>query len=90
MCHWVRFFCNMYFSSHIFESFANFPLVRLLNEEEVSSLPFEVVYDGKEETFKSDEKEAMTILVEILLLMNKLQVKDWWSYPLGMEMFKNN
>ena len=56
---------------------------RMLTPEEMGLLPFEVIYTGEEENFRTDEKEALTIIVKILELMNLMQQKQWQSYPLG-------
>ena len=57
--------------------------MRLLDAEEISNFPFEIVYCAAEEQFKSDEKEAFQQLVKVIELMNKMEEKDWHSYPLG-------
>ena len=54
-----------------------------LKEEEVESLPFEIIYSGNDEIFEADEKEAFTIIVKIIELMNLMQDEEWFSYPLG-------
>ena len=56
---------------------------RMLTPEEIELLPFEVIFTGEEENFLTDEKEALTILVRIIELMNLMQQKEWQSYPLG-------
>ena len=57
--------------------------MRLLDADEILNFPFEIVYCAAEEQFKSDEKEAFQRLVKVIELMNKMQEKDWHSYPLG-------
>ena len=55
----------------------------MLTPKDIGLLPFEVIYTGEEENFRTDEKEALTIIVKILELMKLMQQKQWQSYPLG-------
>ena len=55
-----------------------------LDEQEMTDLPIRHCYIGKEVYFKSNKKEAFTILMRIISNGNKLQDPEFYSFLLGM------
>ena len=54
-----------------------------LTEEDLKNLPFQISYIGPEFHYKTDEKEAFSILLHIISNANKLQDDEFYSFPLG-------
>ena len=65
----------------------NSELARLLTAGEVKKLPQEFIFIGPKTEYSDNEDEAFRLLVKIIELMNEMQEKDWWSYPLGNTTF---
>ena len=55
-----------------------------LDEQELTELPIRHCYNGKEVAYKTDKKEAFTILMRIVKNGNKMQDPNFYSFVLGM------
>ena len=54
------------------------------SNDEIGKLPVEVIYIGpKAPTYKTDEKDAIKLLLEIIKNMNLMQDPEFYSFPLG-------
>ena len=60
---------------------------RKLLSAEIESLPVTLVYTGVSKHYKTDDKAMFEKILEIIDLMNGMQEKKFWSFPLGTTNF---